>query len=124
MKYSALLLSVLVIGIALVGCRSLPRRSEQNIRQQILRETPQGSTYSAVLNYAEKQGWPVTEQSKGLETKNLGQFPTRVVGERVIIADLGPYQGLPWRIDVRCYWAFDENDKLINTFVCKYADAP
>ena len=124
MKYCALLLSVLAIGLALISCCSLPRRSEQSIRQQILRETPQGSAYSAVLNHAKKRRWPVTEQSTGLETKNIGLQPPRVIGKRVIKAYLGHYQGLPWRVDVQCYWAFDENDKLIDVFVIKDRDGP
>jgi len=124
MKDHARLLLVLSIGLVILSGCTLPRRSEQSIRQRILRDTPQGSSYSTVLLYAEKQGWTVTEQSSGVETKNLGQFPAQVVGRRAIKAHLGGYQGLPWRIDVVSYWAFDENNKLIEVFVSKQADAP
>jgi hypothetical protein len=123
MKFPALLLSALALGIVLMSC-SLPRRSEQSIRERILRDTSKGSSYSAVWSYAKTHGWPVTEQSTGLETKNIGLQPARVVGKRVIKAYLGHYRGLPWRMDVECYWAFDESDKLIDVFTVKYADAP
>jgi hypothetical protein len=89
-----------------------------------LRDTPPGSTYAAVLEYAKKMGWPVNEESGGFETKRIAQFPARVVGKRVVKAYLGGYQGLPWRKDVSFYWAFDEHDKLIEVFVEKQADAP
>jgi hypothetical protein len=36
---------------------------------------------------------------------------------------LGGYQGIPWKKDVECFWAFDEQDKLIDIFVEKQADA-
>lgn len=122
MKFYAFLLLGSALVFTLVSC-SLPRRSEQSIRERLLRETPQGSTYSAVLNYAKKKSWPTTEQSTGLETKNIGQFPARVVGKRAIKAYLGHYRGLPWRIDVDCFWVFDENDRLIDIFVSKETDA-
>ncbi len=110
------------LGLALVSC-SLPRRSEQSIRQRILRDTPIASSYAAVLDFATKKGWPVNEESGGFETKRIAQFPARVVGNRAIKAYLGGYQGLPWRKDVNFYWAFDEHDKLIDVFVEKQADA-
>ena len=125
MKLCVLLVSVLVIGVALMSCSSsLPRRSEQSIRERILRDAPLGSTYTVVLDYAKKKGWPVTEEPGGFETKRIAQFPARVVGKRVIKAYLGGYQGVPWRKDVNFYWAFDEHDKLIEVFVEKQADAP
>ena len=123
MKPYALLTTVLALGIVLIRCSSLPRRSEQCIRERLLRETPQGSTYSAVLSYAKKQGWPVTEHSRGYETRKSGRSPATVVGKRAIEAYLGSYQGLPWHVDVDVYWAFDEHDKLIDVFVDKQADA-
>jgi hypothetical protein len=124
MKLWILLILVLDVGVALISCSSLPRHSEQSIRQRILRDTPLGSTYAVVLDYAKKSGWPVTEESGGFETKRIAQFPARVVGKRVIKAYLGGYQGVPWRKDVNFYWTFDEHDKLIEVFVEKQADAP
>ena len=90
MKLCVLLISVLVIGVALISCSSsLPRRSEQNIRQRILRDTPLGSTYAVVLDYAKKKGWPVTEQSGKYAIPKFAQVPAGVVVKRVIRADLG-----------------------------------
>ena len=122
MKSYALLLAVFALGLALMSC-SLPRRSEHSIRQRILRETPLGSTYSAVLDYAKKQGWPVTEYSRGYEIQKFGKIPARVVGKRVIEGFLGEYRGLPWTKAVICSWAFDEHNKLMDVFVEKQADA-
>jgi hypothetical protein len=117
---------VAVLGlIALMSCSSsLPRRSEQSIRQRILRDTPIGSSYVVVLDFAKKKDWPIIEQSAGYEIQEFGKAQGKIVGKRVIRAYLGGYQGLPWRKDVDCYWAFDEHDKLIEVFVDKQADAP
>jgi hypothetical protein len=115
---------MLVIGVALVSCStSLPRMSEQGIRERILHNTPIGSTYAVVYSYATKEGWSVTEEAGGFETKRIAQFPAKVVGNRVIKAYLGGYQGVPWRKDVNFYWAFDAQDKLIDAFAEKQADA-
>jgi hypothetical protein len=125
MGHCVFLLFVLAVAIAMTSCSSsLPQHSEQSIRQQILRDTPLGSGYAVDLDYARKKDWPVTEESGGFETKRVAQFPARVVGQRVIKAYLGGYQGVPWRKDVNFYWAFDEHDKLIEGFVEKQADAP
>jgi hypothetical protein len=121
--YAFLILVLALLGIALTSCSGLPRRSEQSIRQRILRDTPLGSTYAAVLDYVKKQGWPVTEQSGKYAIPEFAQVPAGVVVKRVIKADLGEYQGLPWRMAVCCYWGFDEHDKLIDVFVEKQADA-
>jgi hypothetical protein len=102
---------------------TLPRRSEQSIRQRVLHDTPQGSAYSTVLNYVKKQGRSVAEQSGGYEIPKFGQTPARVVGRRTIKAYLGGYRGLPWHVDVICFWVFDEEDNLIDVFVDKQADA-
>jgi hypothetical protein len=122
MKYYALLLFVLAFGLAFTSC-SLPRRSESSIREQLLRDAPQGSSYSTILDYVKKRGWSVVEQPTGLETKNIGVQPNRVVGKRVIKAYLGGYRGISWWVDVNCFWAFDEHDKLIDIFIEKQADA-
>jgi hypothetical protein len=111
-----------VLTLALMGC-SLPRRSEQDIRKKLLRETPPGTPYQTVLDYVRKQGWPVTEEPRGYEVKRLGSTPAKIVGKRTIKAYLGGYQGMPWKKDVECFWAFDEQDKLIDIFVEKQADA-
>lgn len=125
MKLWIVLIAVLVIGVALTSCSSsLSRYSEGGIRERILRDTPQGSTYTVVLNYATKKGWPATEEPRGFETKRVAQSPARVVGKRAIKAYLGGYQGLPWRKDVNVYWVFNERDKLVEVFVEKQADAP
>ena len=122
MKYYALLLLVLALGLAFTSCSSL-RRSQASIRKQFLRDTPLGSTYTVVLDYAKKKGWPVVEQSAGYEIQEFGKAQGKIVGKRVIRAYLGGYQGLPWHKDVGCYWAFDEHDKMIEVFVDKQADA-
>jgi hypothetical protein len=124
MKLGAFLISTLFMGIVLTSCRSsLPSESERNIRQRILQNTPIGSDYAVVLDYAKKSGWSVTEEPRAFETKTIAQFPAKEVGGRVIEAYLGGYQGVPWKKDVNFYWAFDEHDKLIEVFVEKQADA-
>jgi hypothetical protein len=127
MKLCVLLALVLAVGVALMGCSSsLPRRSEQSIRERILRDTPLGSTHAVVLDYAKRKGWPVIEQPGGYVVPEIGksQAQSKIVGKRVIRADLGEYQGLPWKMAVLCYWSFDGGDKLVDVFIEKQADAP
>jgi hypothetical protein len=125
MKLCVLLISVLVIFVALMSCSSsLARRSERSIRDRILRDTPLGSTYAVVLDYAKKKRWPVTEQSGKYAIPKFAEVRAGVVIKRVINADLGEYQGLPWKMAVVCYWGFDEHDKLIDVLIEKQADAP
>lgn len=125
MKLCILLVSVLAIGVALMSCSSsLPRRSERSIRERILRDTPLGSAYAIVLDYAKKKGWPVTEQSGKYAIPKFAQVPAGVVVKRVINAKLGEYQGLPWKKAVVCYWGFGEQDKLVDVLIEKQADAP
>jgi len=76
------------------------------------------------MDYVKRQGWPVSVQSSGLETKNIGAQTARVVRHPVVHAYLGHYNSQPWVIKVNCYWAFDEQDKLIDVFVVKQTDAP
>jgi len=122
MKFHAPLFLAIAFAISFGGC-SLPRRSEHRIRQWILRDTPVGSAYNAVLDYAKNRGWPVVEQSAGYEIQEFGKAQGRIVGKHAVKAYLGGYRGLPWHIDVDCLWAFDEHDKLIDVFVDKQADA-
>lgn len=121
MKLHASLLFVLVVGLVIVGC-SLPRHSAQSIRQRILSETPVGSSYAAVLDYAKKQGWSVTQRACGYQVPGLGHVPSRVVGKRTIEAYLGGYSMI-FHVDVVCDWAFDNDNRLIDVFVDKQTDA-
>ena len=122
-QWSRYLTFILVLGLTAISC-SLPRRPEYSIRERILRDTPQGSSYSTVLNYVKRHGWSVEEHSVGYEIHRFGNVPARVVGKRTINAYLGGYRDLPWYVDVDCNWAFDQNDTLIDVFVDKQVDAP
>jgi hypothetical protein len=123
MRSYTFLVFMSVIGLAFVGC-SLPRRSESSIRKRLLRDTPRGSSYENVSSYLKSRGWPVQEWSGGYEIPNFEHAPSRKVGQRVIKAYLGHYQGLPWRVDVDCFWAFDERERLIDISIDKQTDAP
>jgi hypothetical protein len=76
------------------------------------------------LAYAKKERWPVVEQAGKYAIPKFSKVSGDVIIKRVIKADLGEYQGIPWRKAVVCYWGFDEHDKLIDVLIEKQADAP
>ena len=114
--------SLLTIILLLCGC-SLPHRSEQHIRASLLKSTPTGTRYAEVLEFVKQHGWLKNEIGNGYFMRPIPGAPEVEVGKRCIIGYLGHYRGLPWRMDVLCYYAFDPADRLLDVFVVKQADA-
>ena len=115
-------LALLTIVFLVCGC-SLPHRSEQHIRASLLTRTPTGTRYPDVLALVKQQGWLENEVGSGFRMRPTPGAEEVEVGTKCIMSYLGHYRGFPWRMDVRCYYAFDRDDRLLDIFVIKYADA-
>ena len=96
-----------------------PGHSEARIRDELLKHTPIGSSFSNVLEFARNHlkyvgpapyiGGPVSRHWPP---------PSKSVGVRTVGVCLGSY-GFPGRTDTYLHWAFDKDDKLIDIVVSK-----
>ena len=109
------LATLLVAGCAL-------RRSESDIRAELLERAPLGSSMSDVRSLIQERSWEVAydDESRGFLDQRVR--PPQVVGTSSIRAELGNYQGLPWRTFVTVFWGFDAEGKLIDVWVWKTHD--
>jgi len=108
-------------------------RTESSIRNNLLRITPIGTNRNEVATAInDVEGWsirgffgPVVLHPTLLTPTRSGQHDDRFpsVGVRSIEAHLGTYR-LIIRVDVSAFFAFDENDELIEIFVRKQYDLP
>jgi hypothetical protein len=111
--------------------RISPRLPEEQIRAEILKYTPVGSSADEVLSFARTRlkhaqiepdaisPNPVIRHFYGLPKKH-----PEVIGKRSITVLLGRYGFNPLaRRDVYIGWAFDEGDKLIDVAVEKGRDS-
>ena len=118
MIYSLLVIIVVVFFVFL----SNPlRKSNEEIRANILALTPIGTSMEDVLKVIENnKKWKILwiKNDYRYETTDLsGDF---IIGEKSIRASIGKYINL-FKVDVQIYWGFDENSKLIDVGVRKDA---
>jgi hypothetical protein len=112
------------------GCLFSPiRHPENQIQSWVLRKAPLGSSVAEVKALIERQGWKLEFDWQGAQkfdypwqSTNLPPAPREypyVSGCHVIGADLGGYQGIPFRADVDAFWGFDDKGRLIDFHVRK-----
>ena len=53
----------------------------------------------------------------------IRKFPEELEGATFFKAHLGEYRGIPWSVDVVCFFAFDESQRLVFADVRKEYDA-
>jgi hypothetical protein len=116
MKRCLIFISALVLGLLLMSCSPrLIRNTPPDMETLILEDTPLGSPYALVLNYAKTKKWPITEYG----TNNVHRFPAMGIdGKQVIQAFMGAYQGFAWKEKVNFYWAFQDG-KLFKVYADK-----
>ena len=125
LNLAGLSLAALLVG----GCCLVPhplRRSEAHLRASLLKSTPPGSSFADVWTFADKKSWPIRGATNyGVRPADVGgpRHATETVGVKSIRGNLGHYWGCPWRIDVAAFWAFDADDRLIDVWIWKTADA-
>lgn len=95
--------------------RPLIYRSEKQIYNKLLEDTPVGCNKQFVLEYVKKKGYVFDIAHQGARDDKIGNNYMRVY--------LGHYRGIPFRCDVTVFWIFDEKDKLSHIDVWKDYDA-
>lgn len=119
-------LSALTLIVAAAALNPL-RKPEKKIEAALLEMTPIGSKDSDVRSIVEQKGWldPKYGGTTGFLKQETGK-PDQTVGKTSIRGHLGAYRGfpVPLRTDVTAFWAFDEENRLIDVWVWKTTDAP
>ena len=86
----------------------------------LLSQKPLESTYLDVAKFTKDKGWydyhHVDDFGYWDQEKNT------ITGVKSIMASLGTYYNF-FKIYVTAYWAFNENDRLINVWIEKSVDA-
>ena len=98
------------------------RRSEISIRKYLLNQTPLGTTFSAVRDYVEAEGWGVTMSSTRSGYIRRDIKPSVVVGSQYLRTSIGEYQGFPFAVDVTAFWGFDDDGELVDIWIWKTAN--
>ena len=123
-KRMFLLLPVLVLALMAVIVISNPLvRSQDHIRQRLLAARPLGTSMSEVESYIRKQGWEISYVSTNTGFYDQRVKPAIETGSKSIRAELGNYQGIPWRVYVTAFWGFNEQSELIDIWVWKDWDS-
>ena len=116
-------LSVYLI-VLLVGCDEL-KKSEEEIRRDILNAAPLGSAMEDVISILERNKYKIAwiNYEQGFNDHRLR--PPKIVGKKSVRAELGEYRGILFlKTSVTVFFAFDNNKKLIDLRVHKTTDAP
>lgn len=121
MRSPRLILAAVLTLLMASGCDL--RRSESSIRTVLLEKAPLGSSMNDVRSLIQAESWEVAydDESRGFLDQRVR--PSKVVGSASIRAELGSYQGLPWRVYVTVFWGFDNEGRLIDVWVWKTLDA-
>ena len=116
--------AVIAVFVGALVSRNPLRRSEAHIRERLLHDNPLGSHFADVRSWLESRGWrdPGHHEQVGLYWQDPGRA-SEVVGVMSIGSHLGHYRGVPWRVDVEAFWAFDDQGRLIEVKVRKNADS-
>ncbi len=111
-------------GVVLTACSPFcPRRSEESLRENLLKDVPLGSSMLQVQEQIGRLDWKieVIDLESGFHDQRLR--PSVITGAKSIEAYAGHYQGFPWRADVSVHWAFDERGRLTDIWVWKTFDS-
>jgi hypothetical protein len=109
-----------VLLLALMNHALNPLRwSNDNLRQWVLEKVPAGSDVDRLKSVANEHDWQVDTIWEG------GKVPawTEVESETVVRVHLGGYWAL-FQTEVGSYWIFDENGRLQDVRIERFADSP
>ena len=117
MKKTTIIIAAVLV-IFLVGYLQMASQVSNRIENEILKDTPIGSSKQVVLGYClhEKLRCQFFENS-GFLKQESGQ-PMRTIGNSYLESELADYFRLPFfsRTET-AFWGFDENGKLIEVWV-------
>lgn len=105
-------------------------RSQRDLRVWVLKQAPLGSTIDQVKTLIRKRRWTVVGEWQGRPSNVSSAVPypkvkdyPAVKGEHFIHADLGSYQGIPFRVGVDAHWGFDSAGRLVDLRIRKVPEA-
>lgn len=99
------------------------RRGSNEIRRDLLADTPLGSSVDAVSQKLKRRGLNPLISGKGFLRQPTGSAMS-VVGVSSVRAELGNYRQFPFPIvTVTGFWGFDASGRLIDVWVWKTTDA-
>ena len=126
-------LVVIVVVVALIGMRVFPSnplwKSQNDLKAWILKQAPLGSSIGDVKALMKRQAWKLLAEWHGNPGKvssdtaypSIKDYPG-IKGEYFIHADLGNYQGIPFRVGVDAFWGFDAAGRLVDLRIRKGAE--
>ncbi|GEN45959.1 hypothetical protein [Alkalibacillus haloalkaliphilus] len=116
-----LLILVIILGIRLITNPLV--QSEEEIRENMLKETPMGTQMEDVIEFLEgNEEWEIKSIRYENGFYHQGITPRREIGEKSIRVHMGYYRAFYkffLRTDVSLYYGFDENGELIEIWVRK-----
>jgi hypothetical protein len=111
-----------MLALALVGCSSIGRlsRSDDEVRDSILKCTPLGSSRENVKAFIKQHHWAVSKDFTPGQTPDPGR-----IGGTMEERNLGStlFANFPFETDVIAYWVFDKNNHLVDVCVIHDTDA-
>ncbi len=121
---------IIVLGTVIVMMLNPLRRSEEQIRKNMLKLTPIGTSMVNVIKVIESnEEWEVQYTFEhgyffmhGRPSRHTPQDDDPVVGEKSMEVHLGEYRVI-FVTDVSVFYAFDETSKLIDIAVLKEVDS-
>jgi hypothetical protein len=116
----AIICAGIVVRDALIHPLWMPA---SGVRAWLLRRAPLGSSPEQVDALIAAHRWSRHYDWHGTPSHSSEEFYPAVKGSRIIGAQLGGYQGIPFRADLDAYWGFDESGHLIDLNVRKMVDA-
>jgi hypothetical protein len=119
------ILTIVLIGIGLIGIAGIAaelslnplRRSDSEIRKWVLQKTPIGSTREHLMTVIAREHWEGHPEFRGVPPRDLSTRGANSYG-----ADLGSYQGLPWRCRADAFWTFDADDRVVDVYVSSWCE--
>jgi hypothetical protein len=115
---------LVAVTVALVWAARNPlRRPEAEIRADLLREAPLGSSTAQVETMIRRHGWKLSGPLANTGFYDQRTRPARETGAQHLRASLGDYQDIPWEANVTVFWGFDQSGRLMDIWVWKTWDS-
>ncbi len=110
-------ITLLLIGIIFFSCAS-----EDQIKRELLKKTPVGSSIAQMMELCGNKSWKCNYSDTA---GYLDQRTGKTVGVKSVWGLLSEYKTTPLTIvSVEAYWGFDKYGNLIDIWVGKTTDAP
>lgn len=131
MIYTLIVLSVIVLIVAIIMLLNPLRRSQEHIKNDILKLTPMGTSMEDVIKIIEsKRQWEIDyisyehgyRRPGTPEHSDIALGRETIVGEKSIRVFVGEYRNI-FITSVTVFFGFDKNSKLIEIYVWKDKDS-